>query len=200
MTRKLEFFFDYVSPTSYLAHFVVPGVAERTGAELVYKPVFQGGVMQATGNVPPGTVAAKGAYMARDLQRCAARIGVPLIMNRHFPMNTLVLTRATMGMESEPEKQRRFIDACFRHSYGVADGIDPTNPEHLKAMCEAEGFDVEEIVALGTDPANKEKLKANTEEGIARGIFGTPSFFVGDELFFGQDRLDYVEEALTAGS
>ena len=67
-------------------------------------------------------------------------------------------------------------------------------------MCEAEGFDVEEIVALGTDPANKEKLKANTEEGIARGIFGTPSFFVGDELFFGQDRLDYVEEALTAGS
>ena len=136
--------------------------------------------------------------MMRDLQRCAKRAGAPFFMNRHFPMNTLVLTRAAMGLESEPERRMRFIDACFRHSYGIENGFDPANPEHLKAMCDAEGFDVEEIVALGSAPENKEKLKANTEEAVARGIFGTPSFFVGDELFFGHDRLDYAEEALRA--
>jgi len=196
MTKRLEFFFDYVSPTAYLAHFIAPQVAARTGAELVYRPLFLGGVMQGTGNRPPGTVAAKGAYMQRDMQRCAQRIGVPLFMNRHFPMNTRGLTRATLGLEHDPERQSRFIDACFRHCYGIENGIDPANPAELRAMCEAEHFDFEEIAALGEAEENKERLRANTEEAIARGVFGAPSFFVGDELFFGHDRLDYVEEAL----
>ena len=197
MAKSFEFFFDYVSPTAYLAHYAAPRVAERTGAELIYRPMFQGGVMQATGNKPPGLVPAKGIYMARDLQRCAKRHGAPLFMNPHFPMNTLILTRATIGMEDEG-KRARFIDACFRHSYGRENGIDPTNEKHLAAMCEEEGFDVAEIVALGTAQENKDKLKANTEEAVSRGVFGAPAFFVGDELFFGQDRLDYVEEALNA--
>jgi 2-hydroxychromene-2-carboxylate isomerase len=167
MARRFEFFFDYVSPTAYLAHYLAREVAERTRAELVYRPFFLGGVMQATGNRPPGTVPAKGAYMQRDLQRCAKRVGVPL------------------------------FDACFRHCYGIEDGIDPANPADLKTMCDAEGFDFDQIVALSEAPENKDKLRANTDEAVARGVFGAPSFLVGDELFFGHDRLDYVEEALT---
>lgn len=196
MARRLEFFFDYVSPTAYLAHYVAPEVARRTGAELVYRPLFLGGVMQATGNRPPGTVAAKGAYMQQDLQRCARRVGVPLHMNRHFPMNTRLITRATLGLEDQPEKRDRFIDACFRHCYGIAEGIDPADPAALAAMCAAEGFDVDEIVALGEAQENKDRLHANTAEAVARGVFGAPSFFVGEELFFGHDRLDYAEDAL----
>lgn len=197
MPKRLEFFFDYVSPTAYLAHFIAPMVARRTGAELVYRPFFLGGVMQATGNRPPGTVAAKGAYMQRDMQRCAKRIGVPLFMNRHFPMNTRGLTRTTLGLEHDPARRDRFIDACFRHCHGIENAIDPTNPDDLKAMCKAEGFDFKEIVALGEASQNKDQLRANTEEAVARGAFGAPSFFVGDELFFGHDRLDYVEDALS---
>ena len=196
MEKSFEFFFDYVSPTAYLAYYVAPGVAERTGAELVYRPMFQGGVMQATGNKPPGTVPAKAAYLSRDVPRCAAYIGVPYKFNPAFPMNTLILTRATMGLEDQPEKRARFIDACFRHSYGVENPFDPADPEQLKAMCEAEGFDAEEIAALGTAQENKDKIRANTEEAVERGVFGAPAFFVGDELFFGHDRLDYVERAL----
>lgn len=195
MSKTFEFFFDYVSPTAYLAHFIVPKVEERSGAKCIYRPMFQGGVMQATGNKPPGMVPAKGVYLARDLQRCAARHDVTLKMNPHFPMNTLLLTRATVGME-DGEERNRFIDACFRHCYGTDNGIDPTNPEHIQAMCQAEGFDAAEIAALGTAQENKDKLKANTEEAVSRGVFGAPSFFVGDDLFFGHDRLDYVEEAL----
>lgn len=198
MAKSFEFFFDYVSPTAYLAHFVVPGVVERTGAEVVYRPMFQGGVMRATGNKPPGALPAKAAYLSRDVPRCAAHIGVPYHMNPAFPANTLVLTRATMGMEGDPEKRARFIDACFRHSYGVENPVDPADPAQLAAMCEAEGFDVEEIVALGTAQENKDKLRANTEEAVKRGVFGAPSFFVDDELFFGHDRLDYVERAVAS--
>jgi 2-hydroxychromene-2-carboxylate isomerase len=197
MARRFEFFFDYVSPTAYLAHYLAREVAERTRAELVYRPFFLGGVMQATGNRPPGTVPAKGAYMQRDLQRCAKRVGVPLFMNPYFPMNTRGLTRATLGLDDDPALRDRFIDACFRHCYGIEDGIDPANPADLKTMCDAEGFDFDQIVALSEAPENKDKLRANTDEAVARGVFGAPSFLVGDELFFGHDRLDYVEEALT---
>lgn len=174
----------------------MPGVVERTGAEAIYRPMFQGGVMQATGNSPPGTVPAKASYLGQDLPRCAAHIGVPYHLNPAFPANTLILTRATCGLDDQPEKRARFIDACFRHSYGVENGLDPTDPDQLAAMCAEEGFDVEEIVALGTAQENKDTLRENTEEAVARGVFGAPAFFVGDELFFGHDRLDYVERAL----
>jgi 2-hydroxychromene-2-carboxylate isomerase len=198
MSKQLEFFFDYVSPTAYLAHSLAPRVAERTGAELVYRPFFLGGVMQATGNRPPGTVASKGAYMQNDLRRCARRAGVPFFMNRHFPMNTRGLTRATIGLDEDSDARDRFIDACFRYCYGIDQPFDPADPVDLKRMCDAEGFGFERIVALGEAPKNKDKLRANTEEAVSRGVFGAPSFFVGDELFFGHDRLDYVEEALGA--
>lgn len=198
MTKTLEFFFDYVSPTAYLAHFVAPAVAKRTGAALVYKPMFLGGVMEATGNRPPGLVPAKGKWMNADLQRCAKRIDKPLHFNPHFPVNTLGLLRATIGLEEDPAKRDAFIDACFRWCWGRPEPLDPSDPAQIAAMCAAEGFEPSRIAELAGDRANKDKLRANTEEAVARGVFGAPSFFVGDELHFGHDRLDYVEEALAA--
>jgi 2-hydroxychromene-2-carboxylate isomerase len=175
---------------------VALGVEERTGAELRFRPMFLGGVMQGSGNKPPGTVPAKAKYMNRDLQRCAAHIGIQVHMNPAFPINTLGVLRATTGMTDTAE-QRRFIAALFEAAWGQPNPVDLGDMGQVAKVCAANGFDAAAIGALATDPANKEKLKATTDEALARGVFGAPSFFVDDDLFFGHDRLDYVERALT---
>lgn len=198
MARTLEFFFDYVSPTAYLAAALAPGVVERTGADLQFKPFFLGGVMAGTGNQPPGTVVAKGAYLSLDLIRCARHIGIPFHFNPAFPMNTRTLTRATIGLEDRPELQHRFMNACWSRLWGRTTPLDLSREENIRAMCEEEGFDTEEIQGFGQDEQLKTRLMKNTEEAIGRGAFGAPTFFVGEEIFFGHDRLDYAERALMA--
>ena len=195
MAKTFEFFFDYASATAPLALPLIAAIEQRTGAEAVFRPMFLGGVMQATGNKPPGTVPAKGKYMARDIQRCAAHVGIPFYMNPAFAVNTLGALRATIGSEDKRE-QRRFATACFTESWSVPQPLNLGDPAHLAQMCEKHGFDTAKIAAMATDPANKDKLKAQTEEAIERGVFGAPSFFVDGDLFFGHDRLDYVERAL----
>ncbi len=195
MARSFEFFFDYASATAPLAVPLIDAIEQRTGAEAVFRPMFLGGVMQATGNKPPGTVPAKGKYMARDIQRCAAHVGIPFYMNPAFPVNTLAALRATIGFEDKAE-QRRFAKACFTESWSVPEPLNLGDPAHLAQLCEKHGFDAAKIAAMATDPSNKDKLKAQTEEAIERGVFGAPSFFVEGDLFFGHDRLDYVERAL----
>jgi 2-hydroxychromene-2-carboxylate isomerase len=195
MSKRLEWFYDVVSPTSYLAWSQLPALAARTGAELVIRPMFQGGVMQATGNRPPGTVAAKGKWMGQDLQRFARRYGVTLNSNPHFPMNTLPIQRVSIARKDQPDFHR-FLDAMFAACW--LDQKNVGDRDVLSAVVAAAGYDVAEFWREAEDDANKAALKANTEEAVARGVFGSPSFFVGDELFFGQDRLDFVEEALRA--
>jgi len=200
MAKTLEFFFDYMSPTSFLGWAVVPGVIERTGAELKVKPMFLGGVMKATGNQPPGMVPAKGKYMQQDMARCCARHGIQIFSNKHFPMmNTRPLTGATIRLADDQEQQIKLLNAGFKHVWGRKDGGVNTGDEaEFKEAFGSEGFDADQLWALGNDPETKAMLRANTEEAIARGAFGAPTFFVGDEMFFGHDRLDYAEEALTA--
>ena len=195
MAKTFEFFFDYASATAPLAMPLIAQIEKRTGAEAVFRPMFLGGVMQATGNKPPGTVPAKGKYMARDIQRCAEHVGIKFYMNPAFPVNTLAALRATVGIADKAE-QRRFAAVCFNESWSVPEPLNLGDPAHLQKLCEKHGFDAGQIAALATDPANKEKLKANTDEAVERGVFGAPSFFVGSELYFGHDRLDYVERAL----
>jgi 2-hydroxychromene-2-carboxylate isomerase len=195
MAKFFEYFFDYTSPTAYLAVPVALGVEARTGAEMRLRPMFLGGVMQGSGNKPPGTVPAKAKYMNRDLQRCAAHIGVPMYMNPAFPINTLGVLRATTGM-TDAAQQRRFVITLFEAAWGQPNPVNLGDMAEVAKLCAANGFDAAAIAALATDPANKEKLKETTDEAIARGVFGAPSFFVGDDLFFGHDRLDYVERAL----
>ena len=199
MTKTLEFFFDYISPTAFIAQAIVPGVIERTGANLKLRPMFLGGVMQVTGNQPPGMVPAKGKYMNRDLTRQCKRYGLTLHFNPHFPMmNTRVLTGATLRLGDEPDLQKRVFDAGWKHVWTRPDGINIGDEAQFKAAFSSEGLDADRLWALGTDPETKKLLRANTEEAVERGAFGAPTLFVGDEMFFGHDRLDYAEEELMA--
>lgn len=195
MPKSFEFYFDFTSPTAWLALPIVLQIEERTGAEAIFRPMFLGGVMQGSGNKPPGTVPAKAKYMNRDLQRCAQHIGIEVHMNPAFPVNTLAVLRGLTGMTDKAEA-RRFIKAAFKATWGQPDPINLGDMAQLAAFCTANGYDAAAFGAAAQDPANKEKLKAVTDEAIARGVFGAPSFFVGDELYFGHDRLDYVERAL----
>lgn len=194
MPKSFVFFYDYTSPTAYIGDYAGRAVAARTGAEMIYRPMFLGGVMQATGNQPPGMVAAKGKYMGADIPRCAARYGLPFAFNPAFPLKTLPILRASLGLEGA--ELARFRDACWSHIWGADGPKNLGDPAQIGAMCAKIDLDGERVLAMGKDDALKAKLAANTEEAIARGAFGAPTFFVGEEMFFGHDRLDYVEDLL----
>ena len=195
MARTLEFYFDYGSPYSYLADTQVVTIAARTGATLVRKPMLLGGVFKATGNQSPVTIPAKGRWMLGDLQRWAARYGVPLRFNPHFPVNTLALMRIATGLQlREPERFAAYVTAVFRAMW--VEPVAMGDAAVMAAALTAAGFDAAALAALAADAEVKAALVATTEEAVARGVFGAPTMFVGDAMFFGQDRLDFVREAL----
>ena len=195
LTRPIEFFFDVGSPTTYLAWTQLPRLAEETGAELVWRPMLLGGVFKATGNASPVTVPAKGRWMLGDLQRWADRYRVPLRFNPHFPINTLTLMRGASGvLMHEPERLAAYLAAVFDAMWVTPQNM--ADPVVMTKVLAAAGFDAESFQALVADAAVKAALVATTEEAVRRGVFGAPSMFVGDELFFGQDRLEFVREAL----
>lgn len=196
MSKTLEFFFDLGSPATYLAYTQLPALCTETGVHLVYQPILLGGVFKATGNASPISVPAKGRYMLDDLARYAKRYNVPLRFNPHFPINTLVLMRAITGIQiHEPERFPDFIDCLFRALW--VEGRHLGDLEVVAHVLTEHGFDPEQVLALSNDEAVKSALKDKTEQAVKRGVFGAPSFFVGNQLFFGQDRLDFVREALS---
>ncbi len=195
MSRELEFFFDVGSPASYLAWTQAPGLCRRTGATLRYRPMLLGGVFKATGNASPAAVPAKGRYSGRDMQRFARRYGVTLTMNPHFPVNTLMAMRlATAALDSE---QRDTVLAALFEGLWLRER-DLSDIDVLGKTLTDAGLDAAHWAALAQDQTVKDRLKATTEEAVERGVFGAPTFFVGEEMFFGQDRLDFVSEALRA--
>ena len=195
MPGTLEYFFDYASPYSYLANSQVAGLLERTGAEIVYKPMLLGGLMVATGNSPPATVPAKGPYMAQDIARWLERYELPFAFNPHFPPRTITALRATLvALEEDPARFAALKDAIFGAVW--VDKLDPNDREALAAVIESAGFDAAHLLERCGDQAIKDQLKANTEEATERGAFGAPTFYIGDQMFFGNDRLDFVEAAL----
>jgi 2-hydroxychromene-2-carboxylate isomerase len=195
MAKTAEFYFDVGSPATYLAWTQMPTICARVGATLVYKPMLLGGVFQATGNASPATVPAKGSYMTTDLGRFAQRYGVPFRMNPHFPINTLQLMRAAIGVQlRQPERLDALLTALFNALW--VEGVNLNDIAQVGATLAAAGFDPTQILALVNDADIKAALKANTEEAVGRGVFGAPTVFVGDAMFFGQDRLDFVREAL----
>jgi 2-hydroxychromene-2-carboxylate isomerase len=156
-----------------------------------------GGVFKATGNASPVTVPAQGRWMNEDLQRWAARYGVTLRFNPHFPINTLTLMRGAAGMQlRRPEEFLRYLEVIERAMWETPKNLG--DADVLRATLTAAGFDPAAFSTLVGDPEVKAKLIANTEEAVARGVFGAPTFFVGDDMFFGQDRLEFVREALAA--
>ena len=195
MTKSVEYFFDFGSPTSYLAWTQLPRIAAETGAGIVWRPMLLGGVFKATGNASPVTVPAKGRWMNGDIARWAKRYGVPFRFNPHFPINTLTLMRGAVGLQMrQPADFMRYVDLMHRAMWEAP--VNLGDPAVLAETLTAAGFDAEAFTALVADPEVKARLVANTEEAVARGAFGAPTFFVGEAMFFGQDRLDFVREAL----
>ncbi|WP_149088668.1 2-hydroxychromene-2-carboxylate isomerase [Pseudomonas prosekii] len=196
MSKTVEFFFDLGSPATYLAYTQLPKICAQTDSQLVYKPMLLGGVFKATGNASPAMIPAKGRYMFKDLDRYAQRYDVPLKFNPHFPINTLMLMRAVTGMQvRHPERFQAFIDCLFSALWVEGRNLD--DPATVAAVLTENGFEPNAVLALTADEHIKTVLKENTEQAVQRGVFGAPSMFVGDELFFGQDRLDFVREALS---
>ena len=193
MTKAVEFLFDFGSPTSYLAYKQLPKIASRHGARIVWTPILLGGVFKATGNASPAMVPAKGRYMNQDLARFAKRYNVVLNFNTHFPVNTLTLMRGAAGYQNTDQFDiyvNAMFDAMWAHPRNLND------PAEVAHVLRDIGIKPEDFMARTERADVKEKLKANTEGAVARGVFGAPTFFVNGEMFFGQDRLDFVEEAL----
>jgi len=197
MSKTVEFYFDVGSPAAYLAWMQVPKLAAETGATIDYRPMLLGGVFQATGNKSPMEVPAKGSYMVTDLQRFAARYGVPFNHNPHFPINTLLLMRGAIGLQiREPARMVPYVDAVYRAIW--VDGKNMNDPATVGAVLQQAGFDQAALLALAADPEVKDRLKAVTQDAVARGVFGAPTFFVDGHMYWGQDRLDFVQQALKA--
>lgn len=200
MPKQVEFLFDFGSLNAYLAYTQLPGLAARAGADILWTPLLLGGVFKATGNVSPATLPAKRAYMERDTERFLQRHPAPFARNPHFPVNTLTAMRGAVAYQLRDRtipgcmEFPRYVQTCF-------DGMwvrsrDLGDPEALAALLAEAGFDAEQFLNLVGDAEVKDTLRANTEDAVARGVFGAPSFFVGEELYFGKDRLDEVQEAL----
>ena len=195
MSQAVEFFFDVGSPTAYLAWTQLPALCAKAGATLIYRPMLLGGVFQATGNASPAAVPAKGRYMNADMARHAKAYGVPLAMNPHFPINTLTLMRGAAGVQLRlPARFDDYLRGVFKAMW--VEGLNMNDPAVAAKALMAAGFDLAEVMALTADAEVKAVLRATTEEAVARGVFGAPTMFVGDAMFFGQDRLEFVRAAL----
>ncbi len=195
----LEFFYDFVSPYSYLASTRVEAEARRARGTVRFRPFLLGGVLKATGNHPPLETPAKLKHMWVDLQRWARRLSVPLVLPPGFPVASLLALRGAL----EAERLGNLVPythAVYRAHW--AEGKDIADPQVLAAAASAGGLDGAAVVAAA--PRYKEALARQTQEAVERGAFGAPTFFVaasgGEEMFVGNDRLDFACEALARGS
>ena len=197
---NVEFHFDFGSPNAYLAHLVIPAIEQRTGVEFTYVPILLGGVFRLTGNRSPAESLAgiknKGEYERLETARFIRRHGITQFrMNPFFPVNTLTLMRGAIAAETLGVFDR-YVDEIYRHMWSAPKKLD--DPGVLAAALTESGFDADRFAALVQQSEVKARLLENTERSVARGTFGSPTFFVGDDIFFGKDRLRDVEEAIAA--
>ena len=196
MTKTVEFLFDVGSPYTYLAYHQLPKITQAQGAEIVWTPVLLGGIFQATGNKSPAEVLAKGRYSNVDLKRWAKTYDVTINMNPNFPINTLALMRGAVAMQMRGEEAfHRYLRAIFSAMFEKPRNLNV--PTEIGAVLAKAGFDPMEFMALIGDQSVKDLLKENTASAVARGAFGVPTFFVGEDMFWGQDRLQFVADALS---
>ncbi|HRM30493.1 2-hydroxychromene-2-carboxylate isomerase [Acinetobacter johnsonii] len=197
--KTVEFYFDLGSPYSYLAYYRLLQMAEQQEIQIVYKPILLGGVFKATGNRSPIEIPVKGVYSILDMQRWAEYYQIPMQMNPHFPMNTLTLMRILTGVQLlSLEKFEQVLKLLFDAMFGTPQNLN--EPTVLAEVLEPSGFSVEDIMSMVQSEVVKQKLITETEQAIQRGLFGAPTFFVGDEMYWGQDRLHFVEQALNKAS
>jgi 2-hydroxychromene-2-carboxylate isomerase len=195
---KVEFHFDFGSPNAYLAHLVIPSIELRTGVKFEYVPVLLGGVFRLTGNRSPAESFAgirnRLEYERLEMTRFIKRHGITSFQyNPHFPVNTLAIMRRAVAAQMLGVFVR-YVDDMFRNMWSQPKKLD--DPAVLDAALLAAGFDAVRFADLAQDPAVKARLLDNTQRSVDRGTFGAPTFFVGDEIFFGKDRLRDVEEMI----
>lgn len=196
---KVEFHFDFGSPNAYLSHLVIPDIEKRTGAKFSYVPVLLGGVFKATNNRSPGEAFAqvknKPEYQRIEMKRFIQRHAISQFnWNPNFPVNTLMMMRGAVAAEQLGIFDA-YVDGMYRFMWFEPRKMD--DPAVVTACWKELGFDSDKLLALSQDQAVKDALVANTQKSVERGCFGSPTFFVGDEIFFGKDRLRDVEEAIT---
>ena len=196
MSPAPEFLFDFGSPNAFLSHEAIPAIEQRTGVKFEYVPILLGGIFKATNNKSPAETLAgvrnKREFHAIETQRFVKRFQVePYVWNPHFPINTLNLMRAAIAAQSEGVFEA-YIDAAFHHMWREPKKMD--NPEVAIAAITSSGLDGAKLFARAREPEVKAKLLENTQAAVERGAFGSPTFFVDDEMFFGKEQLRDVEE------
>jgi 2-hydroxychromene-2-carboxylate isomerase len=196
---QVEFHFDFGSPNAYLAHKVLPDIEQRTGVRIAYVPVLLGGIFKATGNRSPveafANIRNKPRYEQLEIDRFVRRHHIAFCWNPHFPVNTLTLMRGAVAAQTLGIFER-YVETIFHNMWVEPKKLD--DPEQLRAVLDAAGLNPDTLLRLTQEPQIKERLAENTRSSVERGSFGAPSFFVGDELYFGKDRLRDVEEAIAA--
>lgn len=197
MERTIELFYDIGSPYSYLAATQVPRIAAQSGLPVILRPFLLGGVFKGAGNDMPGRVPAKARWMLGDLALWAQHYGVPFVFPPFFPANTVRAMRACVAAAREGKVGEVSL-ALFRAYW--CEGQDPSGEAAIRAAAEGAGLDGGALFAATDEPAVKDALRAATEEAVSRGAFGAPAFFLGDELFWGNDRIELLlERAGAAG-
>ena len=193
MSKTVEFYYDYGSPTAYLAWTQLPSICDEAGAELVHMPVLLGGIFKAVDSTTPVAVKPKGAWMFDDISRYAKRYGVPFAMNPHFIFTTLAVMRGAVWAKKTGVTDA-YTEAMFKASW--EQGRDVNDPAQIADIVSGAGLDADAMAGAIQDPEIKQGLIDATTEAVERGLFGAPTMFVDGEMHFGQDRLDWVREAL----
>lgn len=198
MPQSVDFLFDFASPNAYLAHRVIPGIEQRTGARFNYIPALLGGIFKATNNQAPmiafGGVRNKLAYEMRETERFIARHALTQFkMNPHFPVNTLALMRAATAAEIDGQLAP-FAEAGFRAMW--EDGVKMDDPESMRTALAGAGLDADRLMSRAQDPDVKAKLMENTQAAVERGAFGIPTFFANGDIYFGKNTLAEIEAGL----
>jgi len=194
----VEFLFDFGSPNAFLCHRVIPEIEARTGTRFHYVPVLLGGIFKATGNQSPATafqhIRNKPQYERLEIERFVRKHRIEGFgFSPYFPVNTLVLMRGAIAARSLGQFER-YVDEMYRHMWVDHKKLD--DPQVLAAALKESGFDAERLIETASLPEVKAELIANTERAVARGAFGSPTFFVDAEMWFGKERLGDIEEAI----
>ncbi|WP_370277899.1 2-hydroxychromene-2-carboxylate isomerase [Pontibacterium sp.] len=193
MSKTVDFYFDYISPASYIAFKRLHDICERTGATINYKPMLLGGIFKTTGNTSPVTIPAKWEWIQKDFARYAEYYGIPYQMNPHFIFSTVSAMRGAMWALEEGCIET-YSQAMYTAAW--AGGKDLSNAEVMTEVLNQADFDAAQVMEAMTQPEIKQALISATGGAVERGVFGAPTMFVDGELYFGQDRLEWVERAL----